>query len=54
MLNFASLFNQFRSQSNNGLGDLLEQSNVKMGRLLDEEPFLNEYKTASNSKVIEL
>jgi hypothetical protein len=49
MLNFASLFGQFRSQSG-GLGDLLDQPDVQMGRLLDEEAFLNEYKNASNPK----
>jgi hypothetical protein len=41
MLNFASLFNQFRSQSNNGLNDMLDQPNIRMGRLLDEDSFLN-------------
>jgi hypothetical protein len=41
MLNFTSLFNQFRSQSNSGLADLLDQPDINMGRLLDEEPFLN-------------
>jgi len=41
MLNFATLFNQFRSQSNNGISELLDQSAIKMGRLLDEDSFLN-------------
>jgi hypothetical protein len=50
MLNFASLFNQFRSQSNNGINDLLDQPATKMGRLLDEDSFVNEYKSG-NSKV---
>lgn len=53
MLNFASLFSQFRSQAG-GLGDLLDQPDVRMGRLLDEEAFLSEYKSASNPKVAEL
>jgi len=35
MLNFANLFNQFRSQANNGVSDLLDQSSIKMARLLD-------------------
>jgi hypothetical protein len=35
MINFASLFNQFRSQTNSGLGEILDQPGVKMGRLLD-------------------
>lgn len=39
MLNFASLFNQWRTQNNNGVADLLSQNNVNMGRLLDEESF---------------
>jgi hypothetical protein len=53
MLNFASLFSQFRSQSNSGLSDLLEQPSIKMGRLLDEDSFLNEYKSG-NAKVMDL
>ena len=53
MLNFASLFNQFRSQSSNGLSDLLEQSSTTMGRLLEEDSFVNEYKSG-NAKVVEL
>ena len=36
MLNFASLFNQWRTQNNNGVLDLLSQPNLTMGRLLDE------------------
>ena len=36
MLNFASLFNQWRTQNNNGVLDILSQPNVAMGRLLDE------------------
>lgn len=53
MLNFASLFNQFRSQSNSGINDLLEQPSTKMTRLLDEDTFTNEYKSG-NSRVTEL
>lgn len=53
MLNFASLFNQFRSQSNSGISDLLEQASTKMVRLLDEDTFTNEYKSG-NSRVAEL
>lgn len=53
MLNFASLFNQFRSQSSSGITDLLEQPGTRMGRLLDEDSFVNEYKSG-NAKVQEL
>jgi hypothetical protein len=53
MLNFASLFNQFRSQSVSGISDLLEQDSTRMGRLLDEDSFMNEYKSG-NAKVQEL
>ena len=35
MLNFASLFNQFRSQSNSGINELLDQPTTKISRLLD-------------------
>lgn len=35
MLNFASLFNQFRSQSNSGINELLDQPATKISRLLD-------------------
>lgn len=53
MLNFASLFNQFRSQSNSGINDLLDQPTTRITRLLDEDSFINEYKSG-NSKVAEL
>jgi hypothetical protein len=53
MLNFASLFNQFRSQTASSLSDLLEKSTTKMDRLLDEDSFLNEYKSG-NPRAIEL
>lgn len=35
MLNFASLFNQYRQQSNSGLNELLEQPDITMGKVLD-------------------
>ena len=50
MLNFASLFNQYRQQSNSGLNELLDQSDITMGRLLDEDSFQGEYKS-NNPKV---
>ena len=53
MLNFASLFNQWRTQNNNGVMDILSQPNVTMGRLLDEESFQGEYKSGS-PKIVEL
>jgi hypothetical protein len=51
MLNLASLFNQFRSQVGNSMGDLLDQPDITMGKLLDEDAFLNEYKSGSNPKI---
>ena len=53
MFNFASLFNQFRSQSNSGLNDLLEQPGVQAGRLLEEESFVSEFKSG-NPRIMEL
>ena len=53
MINFASLFNQFRSSNSSGLSDLFDQPSIKMGRVLDEDTFLNEYKSA-NPRAIEL
>ena len=53
MFNFASLFNQFRSQSNSGLNDLLEQSSTQVGRLLEEDSFVGEFKSG-NPRVMEL
>jgi hypothetical protein len=53
MINFASLFNQFRSQSSSGLAEMLEQPSTRMGKLLDEDSFLNEYKSG-NSRLLEL
>jgi len=54
MLNSASLFNQFRSQVDGSLGELLDQQTIGMGKLLDEDAFLHEYKSGSNPKVTEL
>ena len=52
MINFASIFNQFRSQTG-GLSELLDQPSTTMGRLLDEESFINEYKSGG-SKIVDL
>jgi hypothetical protein len=35
MINFASLFNQFRSGSNNAVSEILEQENPTLAKLLD-------------------
>lgn len=51
MINFASLFNQFRGGSNSPINDLIEQPDTDLDRLLDEDSFLNEYKSA-NAKVM--
>jgi|JI10StandDraft_1071094.scaffolds.fasta_scaffold196073_1 hypothetical protein len=40
MINFASLFNQFRI-NNNSIGDLLNTPNTTIDQLLDEESFVN-------------
>ena len=53
MINFASLFNTFRNNSNSAVSDLLEQPNTDLPRLLDEDSFVNEYKSG-NSKVADL
>jgi hypothetical protein len=53
MINFASLFNQYRQQSSSGVNELLEQPNIKMGRLLEEDSFINEYK-GNNPRVTQL
>lgn len=50
MINFASLFNTYRQQNSSGLTELMQKPNVCIGRLLDEESFLSEYK-ASNPRV---
>ena len=53
MLNFQSLFSQWKSQNNSGALDLLSNVDIDMGRLLDEDSFLGEYKSG-NSKMVEL
>ena len=53
MINFASLFSQFRNTSNSAVSDLLDQPNVDLPRLLDEDSFVNEYKSG-NSKLADL
>lgn len=53
MLNFASLFNQWRGQNNNGIADILAQSDVSMSKLLDEDSFQSDYKSG-NPKLTEL
>jgi hypothetical protein len=52
MMNFNSLFNQFRSQPS-VLAELLSQPNTPMSRILDEENFQNDYASA-NSKISQL
>ena len=49
MINFASLFNQFR-MSGSSIGDLIDSPNISLDRLLDEDSFPNEFKSG-NSKV---
>lgn len=39
MINFASLFNQFRMGSS--IGDLIDAPGVTIDRLLDEDSFIN-------------
>lgn len=39
MINFASLFSQFRMS--NSVGDLIDAPGVTLDRLLDEDSFLN-------------
>lgn len=48
MINFASLFSQFRSGSNSLISELLEQPDTDLDRLLDEDTFPNEYKSGNN------
>ena len=48
MINFASLFSQFRNTSNSAISELLEQPNVDLPKLLDEDSFVNEYKSGNN------
>lgn len=35
MINFASLFNQYRQQHNSGLNELLDTPDIRIGQLLD-------------------
>lgn len=54
MINFASLFNQFRmGGGSSSLNDLIETPGTTLARLLDEDSFFNEFKSG-NSKVAEL
>ena len=53
MINFASLFNNFRTNTNSAVSELLDQPNIDLGRLLDEDLFVNEYKT-NNGKLMDL
>lgn len=39
MLNFASLFNQWRTPNNNGVLDIISQPGASMSRLLNEDSF---------------
>ena len=53
MINFASLFNQFR-MGGSSIGDLIDSpGGVTLDRLLDEDSFSNEFKSG-NSKVQQL
>lgn len=53
MINFASLFNNFRmGGGNSSINDLINDPSTTMGRLLDEESFVNELKSG-NTKVSE-
>lgn len=52
MINFASLFNQFR-MGGSSIGDLIDSAGVTLDRLLDEDSFSNEFKSG-NSKVQQL
>ena len=51
MINFATLFNQFRTGTNSPINDLIDQPDTDLDRLLDEDSFVNEYKSG-NSKVM--
>ena len=51
MINFASLFNQFRmGGGNSSINELIDNPNTTIRRLLDEESFINELK-CGNSKI---
>ena len=41
MINFASLFSQFRGSSTSPINDLIDQSDTDIDRLLDEDSFAN-------------
>jgi hypothetical protein len=51
-MNFASLFNQYRAAANNAINDILNQGEITLEKLLDEDSFLNEYKSG-NTKLLE-
>ena len=51
MINFASLFSQFRGGSSSPINDLIDDPDTDLERLLDEDSFTNEYKSG-NSKVM--
>lgn len=51
MINFASLFSQFRGGSSSPINDLIDQPDTDLDRLLNEDSFVNEYKSG-NSKVM--
>lgn len=51
MINFASLFNQFRMS--NSVADLIDAPGITLDRLLDEDSFINEFKSG-NSKIQQL
>lgn len=41
MINFASLFTNFRGGGNSAINDLIDQSDITLDRLLDEDSFAN-------------
>ena len=41
MINFASLFTNFRGGANSAINDLIDQSDITLDRLLDEDSFVN-------------
>lgn len=48
MINFANLFNSFRSSANSGssgLADLLKEPGITLARLLEEDTFVSGYKS---------
>lgn len=51
-MNFSSLFNQFRGGNSSTVNDLLDSDGITLDRLLDEDSFLPEYKSA-NAKVMD-